>query len=91
VDEDQSKIGVDGCPGSEALKKPKPEYQKCPKCGEEVEIWTDEVKAVCGKCGQEVLRGETLSCIEWCEHAEACIGSQKYKQFMEQKKRGEKK
>jgi DNA-directed RNA polymerase subunit RPC12/RpoP len=40
---------VDKCPGSTGV--PKPSYRKCPKCGAQVEIWSDEEKTKCPKCG----------------------------------------
>jgi ribosomal protein S27AE len=78
----KSLLNVDACPGAENIRKPKPEYHKCPSCGAEVEIWTDELKATCGKCGQNVLKDEAMSCILWCEHAEKCVGSEKYRKIM---------
>ena len=35
------------CPGARLIKQPKPEIFTFPSCGAEVEIWTDEIKAVC--------------------------------------------
>lgn len=74
------------CPGSIGLKQPKPEYKKCPNCGEEVEIWSDEVRATCGKCHTRVFREQAPSCIEWCAAAEQCVGPELYKRFMMERK-----
>ena len=29
---------------------------KCPKCGNEVEMFSDETRVKCGKCGEAVFR-----------------------------------
>ena len=66
------------CPGSRAIREPKPEYMKCPECGAEVEIWTDELKATCSKCGGKVYRAQQASCIDWCPYAKECVGPEVY-------------
>ena len=47
---------ISKCPGSMGFSQPHPEFIKCPYCSSEVEIFTDEAKAVCPKCKKEVLR-----------------------------------
>lgn len=74
------------CPGSRDINRPKPLYLKCPNCGNEVEIWTDEFKATCENCKEDVFREEAPSCIEWCKEAKECIGEEKYNQLIKQKK-----
>jgi hypothetical protein len=59
------------CPGLEDLLRPKPEYIDCPRCGSEVEIWTDEKEAKCTNCGMVVAR-DRASCLDWCKYAEKC-------------------
>ena len=72
-------MGLDlNCPGSRLIKSPVPEYVVCPNCGEEVEIWSDEVRATCPKCKAVVARERLPSCAEWCRSAEACLGSEAY-------------
>jgi len=44
----------------------------CPRCGEEVELFTGESKAKCTGCGYWVTR-EKASCIEWCPGAKQCF------------------
>lgn len=44
------------CPGPERSASPTPEIFLCPNCGAEVEIWTDEKKRKCSKCGQAVSK-----------------------------------
>jgi DNA-directed RNA polymerase subunit RPC12/RpoP len=62
------------CPGSSQLKNPTPETIKCPKCGVDVEIWTDELKARCPECREMVFKSKAPSCIDWCQYAEQCVG-----------------
>lgn len=66
------------CPGSSGIKQPTPEYLTCSSCGEEVEIWTDELKAKCTSCNSLVYREQTPSCIDWCKFAKQCIGDEAY-------------
>lgn len=71
------------CPGSTKIKNPTPEYLKCSNCANEVEIWTDEVKTVCSNCGNTVYKDQVPSCIDWCSHAEECIGTEVYQRMKE--------
>ncbi len=74
------------CPGSSNIRTPVPSYKKCPSCGEEVEIWSHELKTQCPNCGTTVFKEDVPSCIEWCPYAEECIGEEKYKQLIGKKK-----
>lgn len=56
------------CPGSDVEITVK----SCPKCGEEVELFTGESKVKCSSCGTLVHR-EKASCIEWCPGARQCF------------------
>ncbi len=70
------------CPGSTALKDPTLEIIKCPFCGEENEIFSDEMRIACSRCGKNVARNFGASCIDWCSKAEECLGAElvaKYK------------
>lgn len=62
------------CPGSENIRNPSPDYIPCRKCGEEVEIWSDEVQAKCSNCGTVNYKEKPPACIDWCKFAEQCIG-----------------
>ena len=73
------------CPGSQKFSQPQPEYIKCPHCAQEVEIWTDEVKATCPKCKSVVMREEGQSCLDWCKYAKECVGDQIYNKYMKNK------
>ncbi len=65
------------CPGSEEIKRPKPEYVLCPNCKSEVEIWSDETEAECEECGTLVKKTRDNLCVNWCEYAEKCVGTEK--------------
>lgn len=70
------------CPGAGLTRQPEPEAFNCPSCGYEVEIWTDEFSRPCRKCGTIVTKSEGLSCVQWCRHAQECIGEARYTQYM---------
>ena len=70
------------CPGSKQLRQPAPEMFDCPSCGEEVEIWTDELKRDCSGCGTTVIRDSTMSCLEWCAKAAECVGDSAYEDYL---------
>ena len=74
------------CPGSERIRKPYPEEIRC-CCGETVEIWSDEVSALCKKCDKKITRDMLPSCLDWCAMAKDCVGHEKYKRYLESKKR----
>lgn len=73
------------CSGSEKFKKPSPEGIKCPSCGEELEIWTDEIEVLCPKCKNTVRRPQENICLDWCGYARECVGQQKYDLYMRNK------
>ncbi|MBN2517695.1 MAG: hypothetical protein JXB14_02525 [Candidatus Altiarchaeota archaeon] len=66
------------------MKRPVPEYVKCPKCGKELEIWSDELGVEC-ECGNKVSR-DVESCIKWCDHARECLGEEKYNELVKKQK-----
>jgi putative nucleotidyltransferase with HDIG domain len=70
------------CPGAMLMRQPKPEIFTCPSCGHEVEIWTDEIKAICRNCKQVVTRFQDMSCIEWCKLAKECVGESQFDKYM---------
>ncbi len=75
------------CPGSKDFIQPKPETIKCPLCGEEAEIWTDEIKTTCPKCKKTIFREQGQSCLDWCKYAKECVGETIYKKWLQNKKR----
>lgn len=74
---------LDFCPGSQKFKNPTPETVKCSSCGEEIEIWTDEIKATCPNCKKQIVRESGISCIEWCKYAKECVGAETYNTYMQ--------
>jgi len=74
-----------GCPGAINIREVKPEDISCPQCGEEVEIWSDELTTRCPHCGARVSREQGPSCIDWCSFAEECIGTEKYQRLKKDK------
>ena len=76
---------MEGCPGAANLKTPTLAIRRCPQCGEEIEIFSNEVSASCGKCGF-VVYSDTASCIRWCRYAEGCVGPDIYRKFREAEK-----
>ncbi len=72
---------LDDCPGAADLKRPTIKYKTCPKCGEEIELFSDDVKMDCEECGFTVYN-DALSCVEWCEYAKECVGEETYEVLM---------
>ncbi len=69
------------CPGQD-MRKLRVELYKCPNCHAEVEIFSDETRIRCQKCGAMVFREKLPSCIEWCASARQCLGEERWKQIM---------
>ncbi len=68
------------CPGRD-FRKLRVGLYKCPHCGTEVEIFSDEARVKCHKCGQMVYREKMPSCIDWCASARECLGEEKWRQL----------
>lgn len=79
---------VSRCPGQDS-RNLKVGIYKCPGCGSEVEIFSDELKIKCRKCGEYVYREKTPSCIEWCASARQCLGEERWKQLQESRGKNE--
>jgi DNA-directed RNA polymerase subunit RPC12/RpoP len=73
------------CPGQD-FRKLRVELYKCPNCGAEVEIFSDENKVKCHNCGKNVFREKLPSCIEWCASARQCLGEERWKQLRGEEK-----
>lgn len=79
-------MNFDFCPGSKKIKQPEPKIIKCNSCNAEVEIWTDEIQAVCPSCKNTIIcLDEGASCLEWCKYAKECVGEQAFDKFMQNK------
>ena len=68
------------CPGQD-MRNLRVALYKCQNCGAEVEIFSDELKIKCHKCGQYVYKEKMPSCIEWCALARQCLGEERWKAF----------
>lgn len=74
----EEKEMVSRCPGQDG-RNLKVSLHKCPTCGSEVEIFSDETRIKCRKCGNYVYRENVPSCIEWCSKARECLGDERWK------------
>ena len=70
------------CPGQDTRNLRAAMY-KCPTCGAEVEMFSDELRIKCRKCGEYVYKEQTPSCIEWCASARQCLGEERWKQLQD--------
>ena len=68
------------CPGQDS-RNLRVELHKCPNCGNEVEIFSDEARVKCRKCGKMVYREKMPSCAEWCASAKKCLGEKRWKEI----------
>ena len=80
-------MGFKRCPGSVAFTKPKIELVRCPNCGTDVEVWSDEAEGKCPGCSRPVCRTHTQSCIDWCKYAPECLGDTEFKRYQDLKTR----
>ena len=67
------------CPGQD-MRKLRVSLHKCTS-GNEVEIFSDELKVKCRKCGEFVYKEQTPSCIDWCASARQCLGEARWKEL----------
>jgi rRNA maturation protein Nop10 len=68
------------CPGNINMRTPTIKLKKCPQCGEEVELFSIDMKVDCPACGQPVYNNIN-SCIDYCEYAEKCLGTETYQKL----------
>jgi DNA-directed RNA polymerase subunit RPC12/RpoP len=73
------------CPGQDN-RWLRVELYKCPECGHEVEIFSNETKVKCDNCSSWVHKEKLPSCIDWCAAAQQCLGEERWKQLMGEKK-----
>nr|WP_321351574.1 hypothetical protein [uncultured Methanoregula sp.] len=76
---------LDHCPGAANLRTPTLAIKKCPQCGEDVELFSNDISVACSNCGF-VVYNEIESCVQWCKHAKECVGEEMYNRIMERKK-----
>lgn len=70
----------DRCPGAARIRTPTLEIRKCPQCGEEVELFSSDLKVSCGRCGF-VIYNDIQSCVQWCKYARECVGEETYRKL----------
>jgi NAD-dependent DNA ligase len=74
----------DNCPGAANLRTPTLAIKKCPRCGEEVELFSNDISVKCSGCGF-VVYNDIASCVQWCKYAKECVGEEVYNKLMAQK------
>jgi HD superfamily phosphodiesterase/predicted RNA-binding Zn-ribbon protein involved in translation (DUF1610 family) len=72
----------DKCPGQDP-RKVSAESLKCAACGYAVEVFSDELRRRCPRCGAEVTRTQVPSCIGWCRAAKECVGHDAYARYVQ--------
>lgn len=68
---------VSRCPGQDTrFWKPDDVYTaKCPKCGQPVEFFKDDIRRRCKKCGHMFINPRmNLGCAKWCQYSDQCVG-----------------
>lgn len=65
------------CPGQDT-RNLTVDLFKCQNCGNETEIFSNEVRAKCDRCGSWVYKEQMPSCIDWCPAAKECVGSDRW-------------
>lgn len=53
----------------------------CPKCGHTVELFSIDTEIACEHCGT-IVYNDTLSCVQWCKYAKACVGDEMHASMM---------
>ena len=71
---------LDRCPGASNIRTPTLAIKKCPQCGEEIEIFSNDSSSNCSRCGFTVYN-DTLSCVQWCKYARECVGEENYRKL----------
>ena len=72
---------LDHCPGAANLKTPTLSIKKCPQCGEEAEVFSNDVSVTCSNCGF-VIYNDIMTCVQWCRYAKECVGKDTYNRIM---------
>jgi DNA-directed RNA polymerase subunit RPC12/RpoP len=73
----------DRCPGAANLRTPVLKIRKCPQCGAEVEVFSNDVSVKCSECGFKIFN-DSVSCVQWCKYAKECVGENTYNRIMSQ-------
>lgn len=70
---------MEGCQGKP--RTPTLHEKTCPRCGSIIELFSIDTQVPCDNCGF-IAYNDTLSCVQWCEHARKCVGDEMYEQMM---------
>lgn len=70
---------AEGCQGKP--RTPTIHEKICPQCGSIIELFSIDTSVACDQCGF-VAYNDTLSCVQWCEHARKCVGDETYEKMM---------
>ena len=70
------------CPGQDN-RNLRVSLHKCPTCGAEEEVFSNEVRVKCHGCGTYIYREKLPSCVEWCASARECLGEERWKRIHE--------
>ncbi|MBW2003864.1 MAG: HD domain-containing protein [Deltaproteobacteria bacterium] len=77
---------ISKCPGQDTqFWKPNDVYNvECPKCGNSVEFFKDDIRRRCQKCGHMFINPKlNLGCARWCQFADQCVGAMGKEEFKE--------
>ena len=72
------------CPGQDS-RGISAELIRCPGCGYEIEMFSDEIRRRCPGCRKVAYREQMPSCIDWCQYAEKCVGEQFFNKYRRDK------
>ncbi len=72
---------LDHCPDASNLWTPTLSIKKCPQCGNEVEVFSNDLKVTCDNCGF-VIYNDIISCIQWCKYAKEWVGEETYNKLV---------
>ena len=75
---------LDHCPGAANIRTPTLTIKKCPRCGEDVEVFSNDVTVTCSTCGF-VIYNDIQSCVQWCTYARECVGEEIYRNLTAEK------
>jgi len=65
------------CPGQDG-RHLSVSLHRCPHCGGEVEMFSDETRVRCPHCREYLWKEEVPSCVEWCVKARECVGEERW-------------
>ena len=68
------------CPGQD-FRKLTVSLHECTGCGAEVEMFSDETRIKCHKCGERVYKEYVPSCVDWCVSARQCLGEERWQEL----------